>query len=629
MDAARRPRRLWADLFCALGLIAFFCLLSFPEDPAGTLLKAALLAVLLVLVLRRRSPAGGTAGRPDRLVLRLGLALALGFLLCSDFLYRWASYDLYPAARFLARRLPIRLNYVLYLLIAAAVPCAAWFFLRLCRALPSALSRTPAAEEPPCRGLAAAVCAVSAFAAITLCSRSSFLYPFNDWVDANCFFTVGKGMMNGLVPYRDLLEQKGPLLYFLHGLAWLVDHDGFFGVYLLELAAAFGFLWFSYRTMALACGRRALYLAPVLALAVYTSQSLVYGDSAEELCLPLAAWAIWRGALLLRTEQPLSRRDGFLLGLTAGCVLWVKFTLVGFYLGWILVPAWWLLKTGRAPELGRLLLRIALGAAAATLPWLLYFGLHGAVGDWLRVYLYNNLFLYPINQDLSLWARVRRGLWNVNLCDTVAFALIFLALFRACLTQRLRLALHLLCMTAAAFLGVYYGGRIFAYYPFWLSLFLPFGLEIFGELLPEPAARRPRAGLAALTVVCAALCLLLTPNRDQIGEKRENLPQFQFAEIIRQEENPTLLNYGFLDGGFYTAAEVLPTCKVFCDLNLLIPEIRKLHVSYVKKGVCQFVVTRNMEIDAPIYVCVAEADYFFVQDNHYRLYRRIDNPENP
>ena len=54
--------------------------------------------------------------------------------------------------------------------------------------------------------------ALAAFLTITVCSKSSFLYPLNDWVDVNCFFTVGRGMLHGLVPYRDLYEQKGDLL---------------------------------------------------------------------------------------------------------------------------------------------------------------------------------------------------------------------------------------------------------------------------------------------------------------------------------------------------------------------------------------------------------------------------------
>ena len=50
-----------------------------------------------------------------------------------------------------------------------------------------------------------------AFVFLAVCSKSSFLYPFNDWYDANDFLTLGKGMLHGLVPYRDLYEQKGPI----------------------------------------------------------------------------------------------------------------------------------------------------------------------------------------------------------------------------------------------------------------------------------------------------------------------------------------------------------------------------------------------------------------------------------
>ena len=31
------------------------------------------------------------------------------------------------------------------------------------------------------------ICFISAFGIITVCSKSSFLYPYNDWYDPNCF----------------------------------------------------------------------------------------------------------------------------------------------------------------------------------------------------------------------------------------------------------------------------------------------------------------------------------------------------------------------------------------------------------------------------------------------------------
>lgn len=72
------------------------------------------------------------------------------------------------------------------------------------------------------------------FAVLAVCSKNSFLYPMNDWVDVNCFFTVGRGMTHGLVPYQDLYDQKGPLLYSIYALAALISEQSFLGVFVIE-----------------------------------------------------------------------------------------------------------------------------------------------------------------------------------------------------------------------------------------------------------------------------------------------------------------------------------------------------------------------------------------------------------
>ena len=68
-------------------------------------------------------------------------------------------------------------------------------------------------------------CLLISIVFLAVATKSSFLYPLNDWTDPNCFFTVGKGMMNGKVIYKDLFEQKGPLLYFIRGLAYLISNE--------------------------------------------------------------------------------------------------------------------------------------------------------------------------------------------------------------------------------------------------------------------------------------------------------------------------------------------------------------------------------------------------------------------
>lgn len=70
---------------------------------------------------------------------------------------------------------------------------------------------------------------------LLICTKSSPLYSLNDWVDSNAFFTMGKGIINGKIPYKDLFEQKGPLLYFIHGISYIISNKTFIGVFILEV----------------------------------------------------------------------------------------------------------------------------------------------------------------------------------------------------------------------------------------------------------------------------------------------------------------------------------------------------------------------------------------------------------
>ncbi len=58
--------------------------------------------------------------------------------------------------------------------------------------------------------------------------------------------------------------------------------------------------------------------------------------------------------------------------------------------------------------------------------------------------------------------------------------------------------------------------------------------------------------------------------------QRRNCVQYKFADIIHEKENATLLNYGFLDAGFYYAADILPVNKYFCLLNIPDKTCRKM-----------------------------------------------------
>ena len=145
---------------------------------------------------------------------------------------------------------------------------------------------------------------ISSFLILMICSRSSFLYPMNDWVDAQCFFTVGKAMGNGQVVYRDIFEQKGILLYVLHMFAYFISHTTFIGVFFLEVIAGTAFLFINIKLINLYTDfRYAVLSASLCSLLIYASRAFCKGDSAEELCLPLLAYALYLSVKAFKTEK--------------------------------------------------------------------------------------------------------------------------------------------------------------------------------------------------------------------------------------------------------------------------------------------------------------------------------------
>ena len=128
----------------------------------------------------------------------------------------------------------------------------------------------------------------AAVVTMTLASTCSPLYPFNPWDDANCFFTLGRGITHGLVPYRDLYEQKGPLLYFIYAFAAFLSDRSFIGAWIAECVMASLFAVFSWKIAKLFTEppKYAVVLVPLLTGLTYTSRLFNFGGNAEELCFP-------------------------------------------------------------------------------------------------------------------------------------------------------------------------------------------------------------------------------------------------------------------------------------------------------------------------------------------------------
>ncbi len=485
--------------------------------------------------------------------------------------------------------------------------------------------------------------AVSSFLLLMICTRSSFLYPMNDWTDAQCFFTVGKAMGNGQVVYKDIFEQKGVLLYFLHMLAYFVSHTTFLGVFILEVIAGTLFMFFNMKTITLYVHQIYAFLfAPMCSVMIYSSLAFDCGDSAEELCMPVFAFMFYLSAKAFKTDRYFSKKALITIGIVSGYVLWIKYTMLGFFIGWIIVPVIWLILKKQYSMIGKTFVFIALGVGIISLPIILYFLFNNAIGDLWTVYFYNNIFVYStktnFNEELSFIQCIYRNLY-ISMLDNKSFSvMIFIGLVGFLPLKGWQQKGHIYTCFAFLVFTIFGTSRYFGYYCIALSVFSVFGYVavavLTDKILHKIISADKFTNKTKFKIALQSLVVIMTisgtvffaksfgRNVYFMDYRQEDLPQYKLKEIICQEKNPTLLQFGGLDGGFYSVCDIVPNCKYFCGLNINLPEIGEGQQRYVDNGEGMFIVVRGGELHHDNYELVATEKF---DDGHmerlYNLYR--------
>ena len=132
-------------------------------------------------------------------------------------------------------------------------------------------------------------------------------------------------------------------------------------------------------------------------------------------------------------------------------------------------------------------------------------------------------------------------------------------------------------------------------------------------------------------IIIVALTCHSSHNFSFHNTKKEDLVQYQFAEIILEKPNATLLNYGALDGGFYTVTGIVPNVKYFHEPNIKYenyPEIMDEQNRYIKEKIIDFVVikvdTKEESYDIPnLYenYNMVKNVYVSDEDSYYMLFK--------
>lgn len=494
---------------------------------------------------------------------------------------------------------------------------------------------------------------ISAVLTITLVSTCSPLYPYNPWDDANCFFTLGRGIKHGLIPYRDLYEQKGPLLYFIYAAAAFISEKSFIGAWIFECLAASVFAIFSWKTVKLFTepSGYSITVMPLFLGITYTVYMFNFGGNAEELCFPLITYALYIAlrSIVVNNSLP-SNTEALLCGVITAALFWIKYTFLGFMIGFVIVIVFIAIKNKDFKRLWSLIWRFLAGFALLSVPILIYFLANNALSSLWEAYFYNNIFLYQSNESLSGIAKIP-VIKNLVISSfaTVGTAikypsfgilllLSFVSVFFVDKKYRKKTALVFFITFFTSIILVFTKASYIYYYGYLLSYCLGMGLilpvKLLGKLskLFKDNARFMKILLSGLFIIFYGVSVLLCKNMYLFLQPKQAVTQYRIADIIKETPGAKVLTYDVMDAGFYTTAEILPSNRFYCFLNIEsnYPAILEEQNRLISEGYFDYIVTTSFcECNWEHYELAAEESGIYVDHSGekcldcYRLYKRI------
>jgi hypothetical protein len=216
------------------------------------------------------------------------------------------------------------------------------------------------------------------------------LLHYTPGIDSGVYLYIAQQMLRGAAPYRDVFDNKGPVLYLINAVGLILGRNSFWGVYLLEyllLAGSTVIVWFlvKARTGVLAASALTLFFALEVT-------RIALGNHEEEYGVVLQAVTL---LLLARAPAFEARKWAwFCAGALAGAALFLKPTTLGLWVSVVIACGIVSHINGEWRKWGGRLILGAGGAVVVGVVVLGYLASERAIGAFMDDYLvFNSVYV--------------------------------------------------------------------------------------------------------------------------------------------------------------------------------------------------------------------------------------------
>ena len=446
-------------------------------------------------------------------------------------------------------------------------------------------------------------------ALVTLFSTCSPIYPINPWDDANVFMTIGKNMLHGMMPYRDLFDLKGILLFIMHEWAAFFFPYSFHGIYIIQILCFFGFMIYSYKIMCLFCKTGiTLPFTCLIALLIITSDFYNYGDSVEEFSLPILSYSMYHFLLYVRDRKAPSWNTGIIIGIGVGIILWMKYSILTFYFGALLAILYLAYKRAELRIVNKTVMWIICGILIVTVPVIAYTIYHNILAEFMDVYFYSNIFQYHGIGTREVMS------WQEKTFPIAGYAIILTLIYYTKVRRDVKLFVFLSFASAASVLVLVKIPVCNIYYYMILAVYIPLFIRYVRNIKVSSKSM-------ISIIMIGVIATLLNYNLMTLIQGSFSPKIIDVARIVNQSTcgQKDVILYKSKDRGLFLLTDCVPALKHFFSVGVVyIPEEVSTQSAYLASGKSKFVLTMDKLPDVSGYKLIYESqddqDRVFVAD---------------
>ena len=418
---------------------------------------------------------------------------------------------------------------------------------------------------------------------LLLLSRDSYLYLSGPRVDSAWFFMCGKAWMNGMVPYVDFADSKGPLLWLIYGIGYLLCPHNYYGVFWIGCLFYFFTFYFIYKTLLIFISGKLQAFAGTFLVGVILFNPVTHNEiRAEDFAMPFIALSFWQMCRIAFEADYLKKNAFnvfFLFGVSFSCTFLIKYSITIFVCLFPLFTVYYLIK--QKVSFFKVLSGGFLGVAVLIIPFLTYFVVQGNLQAFIQEY-FTNTFATVSNLGGSL-SVVNVFTWRFSCFLTnkpLVIIEFFIAISSVWISKKFSTALPSILFTLFFLITVYIG--TFTYY---YGVTAIMSIWIVLSLCYIPGIKRFQKCIT-FSIAMLGVLFLFSYNLRQpdIVFNSQTAEELLKIESIYQKYDKPKVTCIMLERGFGITADALPASKYWTRQNGITEEMNTVNIEGIRNS---------------------------------------------